>query len=492
MTLLSPQHAVELKASAISDEITAERGYCTISSLEDLTANDGHLAGYQRRVPALGIPIYRLGKRYTLVIKPDNPRVEQKPGGKQRFIKYEYPEGIPLCFDVLPRYRDALQKPETPVWFTEGAKKADALASLGEELVPISLNGVWCWRSKDANGKSKPLPDFHKVAWQGRRVYLAFDSDYEANPNVKQALRSLADTLDKRGAQVYIVTLPSLADGTKQGVDDVLATGWTFEDLLKAATPYKRCQMHLSVVAERSVPAGPTSDDPRPVIDVTSLDIPIVAGAVWDAIITANNPPTLFRRGDDMVRLNHTERGSLRLTVVDDARMAGIIARAARILRTDSHGDTRGVAPPSALVDDCLVNVDPRLPIITRIVTAPTLGPDLTVIQFSGYHARARLYYDPRSGLEVPSVPEQPTPADIHNARALILDDLLVDFPFTSDADRAHAVALFLLPFVRELIAGPTPLHLIEAPVMGSGKSLLAEVLLLPALGESPAPFRAC
>jgi putative DNA primase/helicase len=64
----------------------------------------------------------------------------------------------------------------------------------------------------------------------------------------------------------------------------------------------------------------------------------------------------------------------------------------------------------------------------------------------------------------VPDVPNEPSEADLVRARALILDDLLCDFPFVSDANRAHAVARFLLPFVRELISGPTPLHLIEAP----------------------------
>jgi hypothetical protein len=58
-----------------------------------------------------------------------------------------------------------------------------------------------------------------------------------------------------------------------------------------------------------------------------------------------------------------------------------------------------------------------------------------------------------------------------------------------SEADKAHAVALFLLPFVRELIGGPTPLHLIEAPTMASGKGLLADAMPLPALGDVPAPM---
>jgi hypothetical protein len=42
-----------------------------------------------------------------------------------------------------------------------------------------------------------------------------------------------------------------------------------------------------------------------------------------------------------------------------------------------------------------------------------------------------------------------------------------------------------LLPFVRAAINGPTPLHLIHAPVEGTGKTLLANVITLVATGRS-------
>ena len=56
------------------------------------------------------------------------------------------------------------------------------------------------------------------------------------------------------------------------------------------------------------------------------------------------------------------------------------------------------------------------------------------------------------------------------------------------DADRAHAVAYFLLPFavlpfVRTIIAGPTPHHLFDAPGAGKGKGLLQSELSSPAVG---------
>jgi putative DNA primase/helicase len=68
-----------------------------------------------------------------------------------------------------------------------------------------------------------------------------------------------------------------------------------------------------------------------------------------------------------------------------------------------------------------------------------------------------------------------PSPAEIAAARQLICEDLLGDFPFTGDAERAHVVALLLLGFLRGMIDGPTPLHLIEKPTPGTGATLMVD-----------------
>jgi len=78
----------------------------------------------------------------------------------------------------------------------------------------------------------------------------------------------------------------------------------------------------------------------------------------------------------------------------------------------------------------------------------------------------------------------RPTSEEITRALHLINEDVLIDFPFVADADRAHAIGLWLLPDARDLIDRPTPNHLIESPMPGSGKGLLADVLLGPAVGH--------
>ena len=80
---------------------------------------------------------------------------------------------------------------------------------------------------------------------------------------------------------------------------------------------------------------------------------------------------------------------------------------------------------------------------------------------------------------------DYPTAEDLERARSQIVKELIPDFPFVGDADRAHAVALLLLPFVRNLIDGPTPLHLVEKPKAGTGATLLVEMLGFIATGRA-------
>ena len=101
-----------------------------------------------------------------------------------------------------------------------------------------------------------------------------------------------------------------------------------------------------------------------------------------------------------------------------------------------------------------LATPDPGLPVLVGIVNTPVFGRNGTLLTAPGYHPDARLLYVPAPGFEVRRSP-RPTPADVAAARALICDELLGDFPFVSPAERAHAVALLLLGFLRGMVDGP-------------------------------------
>jgi hypothetical protein len=104
------------------------------------------------------------------------------------------------------------------LWVTEGEKKAAAACLAG--LPTLGLGGVWSWRSNRFGHAL--LPDLEAIQWQGRKVVIVFDSDLTSNPKVQGALSALGRTLLSRGAVVVMMSLPSDADGNKQGLDDAL------------------------------------------------------------------------------------------------------------------------------------------------------------------------------------------------------------------------------------------------------------------------------
>lgn len=166
ITHLTNAHYQHLKASAISDDIIKERQYRSFASGKELALAD---IGYddlwskptlKQILPGLLLPVYPVGEPPShCVIKPDAPRVFSNG----RSPKYEHPQKTPLVLDILPRYRSLLSDTTIPLWITEGAKKADALASaLDMAVVPASINGVYGW---SAGGI---LQDFDVLALRGR------------------------------------------------------------------------------------------------------------------------------------------------------------------------------------------------------------------------------------------------------------------------------------------------------------------------------------
>lgn len=126
------------------------------------------------------------------------------------------------------------------------------------------------------------------------------------------------------------------------------------------------------------------------------------------------------------------------------------------------------------------------LPELERVVSAPYFTPSYRLHQQPGYNANAKTYYHlTDSRLKDLAIPNQPSAEDVAAAKRLLLEDVLIDFPFSSDAERANAIGTMLEPFVRSWF-DVTPFRLIESARAGTGKGLLGDVLLYPFLGEMP------
>lgn len=220
-----------------------------------------------------------------------------------------------------------------------------------------------------------------------------------------------------------------------------------------------------------------------PTIRADCQDLRSVTSECWDAIACANNPPRYFRYIGIPSRLEKDDDGTLVPRELIPDRLRHELARVANWVSGEQDEPAK---PPIDVVRDVLATPNPPLPILTRITDVPVFAPDGSLSMAEGYHPAGHTYRMTRVGLVIPDVPTAPTPNDVEAAKSLILE-MISEFPFVDEADRAHAVGLLLLPFVRDLIDGPTPNHLIEAPQPGSGKGLLADVLLTPACGKQVA-----
>jgi len=247
--------------------------------------------------------------------------------------------------------------------------------------------------------------------------------------------------------------------------------------------------------AESMPPDGPK---PRPVIywgDRPSDHVTNEALAIYAA---SNLPKIVFIKGGKLVRIVKTDAGPLTEKLDRDA-MRGILARIADwevwMYRDKKGNDIYNPTPPQEFVVKDILSLphwDPDVfPVLTGIVRAPVIAPDSSLVDKPGYHKASGLYLVPEDDVKVPPVSLHPTDDEITTARSLFFDDLFFNFPFVSNADRTNAFAMLITPFVRSLIQGPTPLMLLDAPVQGTGKGLLAECVVFPSVGElaaSPPP----
>lgn len=114
-----------------------------------------------------------------------------------------------------------------------------------------------------------------------------------------------------------------------------------------------------------------------------------------------------------------------------------------------------------------------RLPTITLMSRCPVLVRDGDRVKLlgPGWH--------PNRGGTLITEDFTRIPLDLKTATALLGDCLLKDFRFSTNADRARAVAAILAPALRfgGLIQGDTPMVLVAADQQGAGKSLLCHLI---------------
>lgn len=218
-----------------------------------------------------------------------------------------------------------------------------------------------------------------------------------------------------------------------------------------------------------------------PIVNTSARKLNEVVDEVLANIDEANtHDPSLFAHGSEVVKVVGQPG---RTAALDKHMLAYEADTRMHFVKTMPNGGQAVTQAPARVVDTIMSLPEKPFPELDRLSYTPFFSPSGRYVSEAGYDREAHTFYAPALGVEVPPFPEEPTRAQVKGARHLLVEELLGDFPFVADADRAHAVALMLLPFVRDLIDGATPLHNIEAPTPGSGKGLLMKALLMPGVG---------
>ena len=273
--------------------------------------------------------------------------------------------------------------------------------------------------------------------------------------------------------EVKIVGLSGLKD--KEDITDWFNHGHTVEELrqiVENTNPFE--------ISEVQRTDEEVIKSKKPVIQVNNRFLRDIASDAIKALHLSNDPPRLYIRSKLLSRVDRDGKAQ----IMDNASLKGHLDRCADFVTIRTQNEQKNVLParpPSDLALDLLSleTYELGLPELETISNVPILTSQGRILTKDGYDAESKtlLILDDLKNF---------TFVFMSIAEAIkIIDDIITDFPFAfPNIGRAHVYAMLLQHFVRQMINGATPLHLIESPTRGTGKGKLCNVVSLVITGK--------
>ena len=228
--------------------------------------------------------------------------------------------------------------------------------------------------------------------------------------------------------------------------------------------------------------------DQRPVISLQGGKLSENASKAEAALIAAGAP--FYVRNGEIVRpiienvsaLKGRRTKTVRLRAVTADMVRDYLSRAAKFEKYNARSKKFIEVDPPHDIANTLLGRDGNwnFPLLAGVITTPTLREDGSILSEPGY--------DPVTGLllvappPMPPIPEHPSRDDALAGLAL-LDRLLMEFPFVTAADRSVGLSALMTPVARGAMQ-VAPMHAVDAPEAGSGKSYLIDIASALATGE--------
>jgi hypothetical protein len=246
----------------------------------------------------------------------------------------------------------------------------------------------------------------------------------------------------------------------------------------------------------------PAPEEPLPEVDLrysvdVSPSIPLIRRT--NAILeTLRDSPKAFVYKQDgyPVRVTGIDEKKPRIELLTANKLYYEASKNLRCYKKsiDKNGqeETIDVDPPLRVIQNAISAGDFPLYNINGIIRHPTITRNGKVIYDTGYDYDTGLFLVPHESAILIAMKLKDAELTDENIKkaSIVLTDMVDEFPFVSLSDRANAIAAFLTVLCRPLIQGLVPAFLFQAPSAGTGKTLLADVLLYAIMREKSEHIR--
>lgn len=381
--------------------------------------------------------------------------------------------------DTMPREDKAKTAPRPKRELPPGAvrpgddfeNKADWSEIIGDEFDPIFTRGqTTYWRRK---GKNRGISATTGHAAERDRLYVfSTSTPFEAEV-----------PYDKFAAYTHLTQGSTTQAAFKKAAAELRRQGYGSEPerrrLTLVSTQFSDGSAALDPDA---VPeevdehgAGLRVAGQRPTLDITN-EAEAIEGIL--AVMAAEQLPGLYKRSSGPCWVYEDDQGNPLVKQLGTDNLRAYLAEHVLTYSVVPDPLTQGIKEVRELVmpktcGTILGRRDWPLLQLRGIVTAPVVRQDGTIVQAPGYDRVTGLYMHPRVPLRRlhPEVTEE----SVERAKKVVLGQMLADFPFVNDSDRAQYLGALLSPIIRHYVPGPTPLLVITGTSQGSGKTLLMD-----------------
>lgn len=371
------------------------------------------------------------------------------------------------------------------------ADRIDTRAAL-PELTPdefVHLTAI----KVEARGSSQPKAERVKAQWIDTRVQEMVGLDKQGDPELSRK----AGTIARRALEDGVLAGDFVVPVEIRGNLEMLSVG----DLLDNRTRYHGCltcdPLERDYDGERLV-GRLFLLQARPMLNSFAHGgkayrlhrapdgVELVKGHTADAVTATievlRRDPVAFDFGGQLALADDG-----RVHALCEHGLAHHLGIVTQFWKYTGQGDTKvsmDCDPPTGLVKQIIAQGERRkLKPLDGVITGPTIRLDGSPLTALGYDAETRLLYDPR-GDPVPEIPTSPTLEQAKDA----LDSLMYpfeSFPFVDAKAKGALLAAILTAAVRPVL--PTaPAFAFDAPIQGSGKTLLASCIGALTEGRSP------